>query len=225
MLERSQKYDKRLARKCMAGPNALYLTEELTDSMHLEPGMLVLDLGCGRALSSVFLAREYGVRVYAVDKNEYASETCNMLRDQGLENGVFPIQADAAALPLPHGAFDALVCVNAYHNFGMEAGFFEEKLRPLLREGAEVGFVLLGRDEDCARGDDGNQNPVFWYADEWKHWFESEGIDVRLCEQLKCTERAWKEWMTIYSPSMSEEELARVKFNPELALIKLVGRV
>ena len=132
MLERSQKYDKRLARKCMAGPNALYLTEELTDSMHLEPGMLVLDLGCGRALSSVFLAREYGVRVYAVDKNEYASETCNMLRDQGLENEVFPIQADAAALPLPHGAFDALVCVNAYHNFGMEAGFFEEKLRPLL---------------------------------------------------------------------------------------------
>lgn len=152
MLERSQKYDKRLARKCMAGPNALYLTEELTDSMHLEPGMLVLDLGCGRALSSVFLAREYGVRVYAVDKNEYASETCNMLRDQGLENEVFPIQADAAALPLPHGAFDALVCVNAYHNFGMEAGFFEEKLRPLLREGAEVGFVLLGRDKDCARG-------------------------------------------------------------------------
>ena len=160
-----------------------------------------------------------------MDKNEYASETCNMLRDQGLENEVFPIQADAAALPLPHGAFDALVCVNAYHNFGMEAGFFEEKLRPLLREGAEVGFVLLGRDEDCARGDDGNQNPVFWYADEWKRWFESEGIDVRLCEQLKCTERAWKEWMTIYSPSMSEEELARVKFNPELALIKLVGRV
>ena len=66
---------------------------------------------------------------------------------------------------------------------------------------------------------------MFWYADEWKRWFESEGIDVRLCEQLKCTERAWKEWMTIYSPSMSEEELARVKFNPELALIKLVGRV
>ena len=55
-----------------------------------------------------------------MDKNEYASETCNMLRDQGVEDAVFPIQADAAALPVPHGAFDALVCVNAYHNFGME---------------------------------------------------------------------------------------------------------
>ena len=135
MLERSQKYDRSFVRRCMAGPNALYLTEELTDSMSLAPGMAVLDLGCGRALSSVFLAREYGVRVYAVDKNEYASETCNMLRDQGLENEVFPIQADAAALPLPHGAFDALVCVNAYHNFGMEAGFFEEKLRPCCARG------------------------------------------------------------------------------------------
>ena len=58
MLERSQKYDRRLMRKCMAGPNALYLTDELTESMHLEPGMLVLDLGCGRGLSSVFLAKE-----------------------------------------------------------------------------------------------------------------------------------------------------------------------
>lgn len=48
---------------------------------------------------------------------------------------------------------------------------------------------------------------------------------MELCEQLKCTERAWKEWMTIYSPNVSEEELERVKFNQELALIKLVGRV
>ena len=43
MLERSKKYDRAMVRKCMAGPNALYLTEELTDSMRLEAGMLVLD--------------------------------------------------------------------------------------------------------------------------------------------------------------------------------------
>lgn len=40
MLERSKKYDRAMVRKCMAGPNALYLTEELTDSMRLEAGML-----------------------------------------------------------------------------------------------------------------------------------------------------------------------------------------
>ena len=223
MLERSGKYDKTMVRKCMAGPNALYLTEELTDSMDIKPGTLVLDLGCGRGLSSVFLAKEYGADVYAVDKNVYASETCMMLRDMGLDGHVFPIQADAASLPVPNGIIDTLVCVNAYHNFGMEAGFFETRIKPALKEDAPGGFVLLGRDKDFVYKDDDNENPVFWTMDEWKHWFESEGIDVRICEQLRSTQRAWKEWMTVASPNATEEEIENVKFNPELALIKIVG--
>lgn len=223
MLERSGKYDKTMVRKCMAGPNALYLTEELTDSMDIKPGTLVLDLGCGRGLSSVFLAKEYGADVYAVDKNVYDSETCMMLRDMGLDGHVFPIQADAASLPVPNGIIDTLVCVNAYHNFGMEAGFFETRIKPALKEDAQVGFVLLGRDKDFVYKDDDNENPVFWTMDEWKHWFESEGIDVRICEQLRSTQRAWKEWMTVASPNATEEEIENVKFNPELALIKIVG--
>ena len=222
MLERSQKYDRSFVRRCMAGPNALYLTEELTDTMSLAPGMAVLDLGCGRALSSVFLAREYGVTVYAVDKNEDA-ETCNMLRDVGCDKSVYPIRADAASLPIPAGIIDALVCVNAYHNFGMEAGFFEAKLKPLLKPGAQVGLVLCGRRAECVKPDDMNENPVFWSAAEWRRWFESEGLGIDVCEELESTERAWKEWMTISMPELSEDELSRVKINPELALIKIVG--
>lgn len=222
MLERSQKYDRSFVRRCMAGPNALYLTEELTDSMSLAPGMAVLDLGCGRALSSVFLAREYDVTVYAVDKNEDA-ETCNMLRDVGCDKSVYPIRADAASLPIPAGIIDALVCVNAYHNFGMEAGFFEAKLKPLLKPGAQVGLVLCGRRAECVKPDDMNENPVFWSAAEWRRWFESEGLGIDVCEELESTERAWKEWMTISMPELSEDELSRVKINPELALIKIVG--
>lgn len=222
MLERSQKYDRSFVRRCMAGPNALYLTEELTDSMSLAPGIAVLDLGCGRALSSVFLAREYGVTVYAVDKNEDA-ETCNMLRDVGCDKSVYPIRADAASLPIPAGIIDALVCVNAYHNFGMEAGFFEAKLKPLLKPGAQVGLVLCGRRAECVKPDDMNENPVFWSAAEWRRWFESEGLGIDVCEELESTERAWKEWMTISMPELSEDELSRVKINPELALIKIVG--
>jgi len=33
----------------------------------LRPGMRVLDLGCGTALTSIFLAREYDVEVWATD--------------------------------------------------------------------------------------------------------------------------------------------------------------
>lgn len=225
MPERSQKYDRKMVRRCMAGPNALYLTEELTESMELKSGMLVLDLGCGRGLSSVYLAREYGVTVYAVDKNEYASETCNMLKDEGLADRVFPIQADAAALPVPPGTMDALVCVNAYHNFGMEAGFFESRLKPVLRPGAQVGLVLCARREESVRPEDGNENPVFWTASEWRRWFESEGLGIDVCEELRCTGRAWKEWMAVSMPELTEEEYGRMKLNPDLALVKIVGNV
>jgi len=49
------------------GPNALWLVKWLCEVLPLKPGMLVLDLGCGKAMTSIFLAREFGVRVWAAD--------------------------------------------------------------------------------------------------------------------------------------------------------------
>jgi len=49
------------------GAHSLWLTEWLTTEMDLRPGMRVLDLGCGRASSSIFLHREFGVEVWATD--------------------------------------------------------------------------------------------------------------------------------------------------------------
>ena len=64
---RSSKYDPEWVLKGWMGPNVLWLTEFLCEKMDLKPGMRVLDLGCGKALSSVFLAKEYGVQVWATD--------------------------------------------------------------------------------------------------------------------------------------------------------------
>ena len=47
--------------------NALWMAEWLVEALELRPGMRVLDLGCGRAVSSVFLRREFGVQVWATD--------------------------------------------------------------------------------------------------------------------------------------------------------------
>jgi len=49
------------------GPNSLWLTEWLCEAIDLKPNMRVLDLGCGKAISSVFLAKEFGVQVWAYD--------------------------------------------------------------------------------------------------------------------------------------------------------------
>ncbi|GAB4014362.1 SAM-dependent methyltransferase [Spirosoma koreense] len=49
------------------GANPLWLTEWLAQALDLQPGLRVLDLGCGRAMSSIFLHHKFGVQVWAVD--------------------------------------------------------------------------------------------------------------------------------------------------------------
>ena len=39
---------------------------------------------------------------------------------------VYPIHADAHALPYAEGFFDAIVSVDAYHYFGLEDGFLDD---------------------------------------------------------------------------------------------------
>jgi cyclopropane fatty-acyl-phospholipid synthase-like methyltransferase len=60
---RSSRYDAAWVLDNQMGPNALWLTEWLAEALPLRAGMRVLDLGCGRALSSIFLAKEFGVQV------------------------------------------------------------------------------------------------------------------------------------------------------------------
>ena len=55
---RSSAYDLKWVLENQVGPNVLWLAEALSQVMDLKPGMRVLDLGCGKAISSIFLAVE-----------------------------------------------------------------------------------------------------------------------------------------------------------------------
>ena len=74
------------------------MAEWLTEALDLQPGMRVLDLGCGRASSSIFLHREFGVQVWATDLWCDVSENAQRIRDAGVGDQVFPVRADARAL-------------------------------------------------------------------------------------------------------------------------------
>src|SRR5262245_21234896 len=102
------------------GAIALWLTEWLAEALDLRPGMRVLDLGCGRAMSSIFLCREFGVQVWATDLWFNASENLERIRDAGAGDGVFPIHADARSLPFAAGFFDAIVCIDSFVYFGTD---------------------------------------------------------------------------------------------------------
>lgn len=113
------------------GANPLWVTECLSQKLELRPNMRVLDLGCGRALSSIFLHRELGVLVWATDLWFSASENLQRIRDAGAGDGVFPIHADARVLPFAAGFFDAIVSVDSWpRNRWMELEFRPSNFSP-----------------------------------------------------------------------------------------------
>ncbi|MCP5033248.1 MAG: methyltransferase domain-containing protein, partial [Actinomycetia bacterium] len=138
---RSNKYDPSWITKNQMGPNVLWLTESLTEVMIIEPGMKVLDLGCGTAMSSIFLAKEFGAQVWATDLWIAASDNQQRIVDAGVESLVTPIHAEAHTLPFAADFFDAVVSLDAYQYFGT-ADLYLGYLSDFLHHGGRIGAVM-----------------------------------------------------------------------------------
>lgn len=94
----SQYHPEWVVANASGGANSLWITEWLASALDLQSGMRVLDLGCGRASSSIFLHREFGVQVWATDLWFSAAENIERIRDAGVGQGVFPLHSDTHSL-------------------------------------------------------------------------------------------------------------------------------
>ena len=79
------------------GPSVIRLLDEA--NLPRKKGMRILDLGCGKGLSSLYLAKEYDVTVFAADLWISPTENYEFFRSLGIEEQIFPIYADANTLP------------------------------------------------------------------------------------------------------------------------------
>lgn len=102
------------------GENVLFNLESLTSIIPLKPGLRVLDLGCGKAVSSIFLAKEFNVQVWAVDEAISASENYSRICVADCADKVFPLQLDARNLPFAEEFFDVVIVVDSYTYFGTD---------------------------------------------------------------------------------------------------------
>jgi cyclopropane fatty-acyl-phospholipid synthase-like methyltransferase len=140
---RSSGYDPGWVLENQMGPNAIWLMEWLTQAMALEPGMRVLDLGCGKAMTSIFLAREFGVRVWAADLWITPDHNWKRAVEAGVGDLVCPLRAEAHSLPFASGFFDAVVSVDAYQYFGTDE-LYLGYLSRFVRAGGDIGAVVVG---------------------------------------------------------------------------------
>ncbi|WP_051359955.1 SAM-dependent methyltransferase [Adhaeribacter aquaticus] len=117
---KATKYDQEWVRQHSLGENVLFNLESLTSIIPLKAGMRVLDLGCGKAISSIFLAKEYNVQVWAIDEAVSATENYERICEADCEEKVFPLQLDARNLPFSEAFFDAVLVVDSYTYFGTD---------------------------------------------------------------------------------------------------------
>ncbi len=136
----SSSYGKSWIKKNSLGENVLYNLESLCEVMEFKEGKRVLDLGCGKAASAIFLAKEFGVEVWAVDQFIPPSENYDRVMEMNCEHNVFPLKLNAKELPFPSGFFDAIVSVDSYMYFGTDEKF-TPYISQFLKPGGTIGIV------------------------------------------------------------------------------------
>ncbi len=194
------------------GANALWLTEWLAAALDLQPGMRVLDLGCGRATSSIFLHREFGVQVWATDLWFSASENFKRIRDAGLDDGVVPIHADARSLPFAEDYFDAIVSIDSFFYYGTDDHYLSYLAR-FVKPSGQIGIAGAGFSQEI-------EDPIpehlrqWWTTDCWclhsaawwrRHWERTGIVDIHLADAMPDGWQRWLDWHRVIAPDNHPE--------------------
>lgn len=195
---RSVGYDPRWVVDNQMGPNPLWLMEGLTNTLTLDAGARVLDLGAGTALTSIFLAREFEVSVVAADLWIDPTENQRRVRDAGVEDLVLPLRLEAHDLRFGQETFDAILSVDSYHYFGTDNLYLSSCVR-LLRTGGRIGIVVPGlvtELEELPAHLAPYWDPACWsfHSPEWwrRHWQRSGLVEV---ERADLVPEGWTEWL------------------------------
>ena len=203
---KANSFDINLVRSKIMGPNPLKLCEELLCDANIAKGTRVCDLGSGTGITSVMLAREYGLDVYAVDLWSDPDENRAFFREMNVpDERIHPVKANAAeGLPFEPGFFDAVVGIDSYNYFGRDPHYLGERLLPYVKSGGRIYLSIPGMVRDCH-----DALPACllasWSAEqlEYMHdmaWWQdmigqTSGVVIEDMHQMTCAPEAWADWI------------------------------
>ncbi|MGI6577260.1 MAG: SAM-dependent methyltransferase [Eubacteriales bacterium] len=226
---RTEKYDSNWISENWMGPHPLWLLEELCKHLELKPGMKVLDMGCGKGITSVFLAKEFGVTVFANDLWISATDNLKRFEEAGVADRVFPIHAEAHTLPYAEGFFDVAISIDSYHYYGTDEMYFPGIYSKLVKPGGQFGIVVPGLTREFEKGYPDTLKKywdpelfTFHSKDWWRHLWEKTGIvEITACYDMEDPKEVWLPWAKWSKENLgfNDLEFLNADVNNDLALI------
>lgn len=204
--EKILKYNTELINQKIMGPNPLKLEEELMKDNKIKPGSIVMDLGSGQGITSIFLAKEYGFKVYATDLWSDAEENRKFFAEMGLtDEQIIPVKADATDLKYETDFFDAVVSTDSYNYFGRDEKYLDEKLLPFVKRGGYIYIVVPGMKKDC-HNNIHKELLLSWtpeqldYIHDIEYWkniiSKSKQSEIVSINEMESNEECWNDWIS-----------------------------
>lgn len=116
--------------------------EKVIQSLNIQPGEQVVDLGSGGGYFTFPLARAVGAegKVYAVDVDEAMNRDLRQRAQKEGYKNIEVIQARADDPLLPEGGVDLIFTSNTFHHIQNRTGYFAN-VRKYLRPGGRVAII------------------------------------------------------------------------------------
>ncbi|MFH1684324.1 MAG: methyltransferase domain-containing protein [Candidatus Margulisiibacteriota bacterium] len=230
------KYDRDWVMQNSLIENVLYYVESLCEVLKFEKGMRVLDLACGKAVSSIFLTKEFDVQLWASDKEVSPTENYKRIIEMNCDNKVFPIKADARNLHFPKEFFDVIIALE-YSYFGTDE-LYLPYISQFLKPKGLIGIVDWCYTRELSSLADVPEYLRPCYQDVgfhclhsidwWKHLWEKTGlVKVLHAEILPHSDFILKEFIRNFKDLESEQKIINALLNDRERLIscfRLVGQ-
>ncbi len=233
-MKKADTYKTYFNKEDLMGPNSVRLLEEMLEKYPLEKGMRVLDLGCGKGLTSLFLAKEADVNVFATDLWIGATENNTRFNEWQISDKVIPIHADANDLPFAENYFDAVVSIDSFHYFAPQPNFFAQKILPLLKSKGVAVIAMPGLKEEIHGMEpevilewlDGEENEYHLYhsRDWWlKQIGQSADFKILMDFDLESFDEALNDWfLSQHELALRDEEFFKKGIGQYLSTVGLV---
>jgi SAM-dependent methyltransferase len=145
---------------------------------------------------------------------------------------VFPVHADARALPFAAGFFDAIVSIDSYFYYGTD-DLYLSYLARFVKPGGQIGMAGAGMMREIA--DAVPEHLAGWWTNDlwclhsaawWRrHWGRTGIVEIEEADMLSDGWRRWLDWLRVVAPdNATEVGVLEADAGGHLGYVRVVGR-